>query len=91
MNLVDEFLRCCRFLLSVPLQLMHWTTFKVLPGIQDWYPLDLFQRESKYALMILNQPLALEFDNAIAIWNRGTLKSESSIILCAFIYRQFLL
>lgn len=72
MVLVSALLRLSQLLLSVPLKAIHWASFKVPVGVKEWNPLELISTGSKYALLILNQPIAFTKDSAVMIWNRGT-------------------
>ena len=74
MKLVSDTLRLARFLLSVPIKAVHWASFKVVSGVTEWYPLDVVAKESKFAILILNQPIAFSKDAAAMIWNRGNEK-----------------
>lgn len=71
MKLISDAFRLGRFLLSVPLKAVHWASFKVASDVIEWHPLDLLAKGSKYALLILNQPIGFPKDTTVMIWNRG--------------------
>ncbi len=79
MKIVSDTLRLARFLLSVPVKAVHWASFQVVSGATEWYPLEVIAKGSKFALLILNQPIAFSKDTATMIWNRGNLSKMSSI------------
>lgn len=82
MKLVSDALRLGCFLLSAPFKAVHWASFKVATDVLDWHPLDLLAKGSKYALLILNQPIEFTKDTAVMIWNRGTYY-ETSYLTCS--------
>ena len=71
MNLITDMLRCVQFIYSVPFKAVHWASLKVANNVQEWRPLELLTRNSKYALVILNQPLAFKEEQVVTLWNRG--------------------
>ena len=77
MKLVSDAFRLGRFLLSVPFKAVHWASFKV--DIVEWHPLELLAKGSKYALLILNQPIGFPKDTTVMIWNRGSYKLQLAI------------
>lgn len=71
MEVVTIPIRLLQFLFSAPLKAVHWASYKVTSNVKEWSPLELLSRESKYALLILNQPIAFSKDSAVMLWNRG--------------------
>ncbi|KZS16006.1 Thiamin pyrophosphokinase 1 [Daphnia magna] len=75
MKLVSDALRLGCFLLSAPFKAVHWASFKVASDVIDWHPLELLAKGSKYALLILNQPIEFTKSSAVMIWNRASIRA----------------
>lgn len=71
MNVVKLPLRLARYLFSIPLRALHWVSMEVPIGVKEWRPQNLLDKQSRYALLILNQPLLFTKDKMACIWNRG--------------------
>lgn len=69
--IVSSTFRLARFLLSIPVKAVHWASFTVDNNAKNWHPLEVLSKGSKFALLILNQPIAFTKDSAVTIWNRG--------------------
>jgi len=74
MNLVADTLRYAQLLCSAPLKAVHWGPSKLGSSYTEWNPMQICDKNKKYGLIILNQPIRFEKERFLTLWNQATIK-----------------
>lgn len=84
MSLFTDTLRYAQFLCSVPLKAVHWGPSKLENSYTEWNPQHIFDKNKKYGLIILNQPIRFEKERFLELWNHGIFLNNLTNILFIF-------
>jgi thiamine pyrophosphokinase len=74
MTLLSEAFNLLQTIISVSTKAVHWVLKKNCMDFKDWYPQKLLDVQDNFALIILNQPLLIEKQYIIQLWNKGNVK-----------------
>lgn len=73
MNLVADTLRYAQLLCSVPIKAVNWVSSKVDDNrFTEWKPSQIC--DSKFCLVILNQPICFKKNKFLTLWNQAKIK-----------------